>query len=333
MFITENYTIAVIMCFITMICWGSWANTQKMTARTWPFQLYYWDYGLGVLLISLIAAFTFGSFGPDGRSFLTDVSQAYGQAIFWAILGGIIFNLSNILLVGAVDIAGLAVAFPLAIGLALIIATITNYIATPVGNPYLLFMGIACVILALVADALAYKRLPARGQKTPTKGFILSVLAGITMGFFYRFVAASMSTDFTNPEVGKLSPYTAIVFFSTGLVLSNFIFNSILMAKPFTGNPIPAVDYFRKGTPGLHMIGMLGGIIWGVGMILSILSAGPAGYAISYGLGAQGGTMVAALWGIFIWKEFREAPKGTGILLSIMFIFYILGLILVIASR
>ncbi len=164
MFIIENYSVAVLMCFITMICWGSWANTQKMATRSWPFQLFYWDYGLGVLLVILVAALTFGSFGPSGRSFMADVSQAGSQSIIWAILGGIIFNLSNILLVGAVDIAGLAVAFPLAIGLALIIATITNYIANPVGNPYLLFLGIAAVVIALIADAIAYKRLPAEGQ-------------------------------------------------------------------------------------------------------------------------------------------------------------------------
>jgi glucose uptake protein len=333
MFIIENYPVAVLMCFITMICWGSWANTQKMATRSWPFQLFYWDYGLGVLLVILLAALTFGSFGPDGRSFFPDVAQSDGQSVLWAILGGIIFNLSNILLVGAVDIAGLAVAFPLAIGLALIIATVTNYIAHPVGNPYLLFLGIASVIVALAADAIAYKRLPAEGQKTPMKGFILSILAGITMGFFYRFVAASMSPDFASLEAGKLSPYSALVFFAVGLVLSNFVFNSILMARPFAGPPVPARDYFREGSPGLHMIGILGGVIWGIGMILSILSAGPAGYAISYGLGAQGGTMVAALWGIFIWKEFKHAPGGTNILLAVMFVFYLVGLVLVIAAR
>ncbi|MEN8227714.1 MAG: GRP family sugar transporter [Bacteroidota bacterium] len=333
MVIIENYSVAVVMCFITMLCWGSWANTQKLATRSWPFQLFYWDYGFGVLIISLIAALTAGSFGAEGRSFFTDLSQAGGQAIWWALLGGIIFNLGNILLVGAVDIAGLAVAFPLAIGLALIIATITNYITNPVGNPWMIFLGIGSVVIALVADAIAYKRLPSDGKKTPMKGFILSILAGITMGFFYPFVAASMSPDFTNLEPGKLSPYTAVLFFSVGLVLSSFIFNTLIMARPFAGSRVPFGDYFRKGTPRLHLIGILGGIIWGVGMILSILSAGPAGYAISYGLGAQGGTMVAAIWGIFIWKEFKGAPRNTNTLLAIMFLFYIVGLVLVIAAR
>ncbi|MEN8251078.1 MAG: GRP family sugar transporter, partial [Bacteroidota bacterium] len=309
------------------------ANTQKLATKSWKFQLFYWDYGYGVLLISLFFALTFGSFGSSGRSFIIDLQQASGQSIGWAILGGVIFNLSNILLVGAVDIAGMAVAFPLAVGIALIIATITNYIANPIGNPYLLFLGIASVIIALVADVIAYRRIPSIGRKTPFKGLILSVLSGVIMGFFYRFVAASMSVDFVNLESGKLSPYSAIVFFAIGLVMSNFVFNRIVMAKPFIGEPVAFSDYFRKGTPKLHFIGLLGGMIWGLGMVLSILSAGPAGYAISYGLGAQGGTMVAALWGVFVWNEFKHASKGVNRWLVVMFLFYILGLVLVIAAR
>ena len=333
MIAVESYTIAVVMCFVTMICWGSWANTQKLASKEWRFQLFYWDYALGVLLISVMLALTLGSFGPDGRAFLPDLGQADMSALGYALLGGVIFNASNILLVGAVDIAGLAVAFPLAIGIALIIATMTNYLANPVGDPVLLFLGVAAVIIALAADAIAYKRLPTHGGKTPLKGFVLSIVAGVSMGFFYRFVAESMSTDFLHPEAGKLTPYSAVAIFAVGLVLSNFVFNTLIMARPFVGEPIAVTDYFRKGTPRLHGIGILGGSIWGVGMVFSILSAGPAGYAISYGLGAQGGTMVAALWGIFVWKEFKQAPPGTSKLLACMIAFYIAGLILVIGAR
>ena len=333
MIIIDNYAIAVAMCFITMLCWGSWANTQKLASENWKYQLFYWDYGFGVLAISLLLALTMGSFGSTGRSFLANIQQSSGQSIGLAILGGAIFNLSNIFLVGAIDIAGLAVAFPLAIGIALVIATITNYVANPLGNPYFLFLGVACVIIALIADVLAYKKNPSTGQKTPIKGFILSVLSGITMGFFYRFVAASMSTDFVNMEVGRLSPYSAVVIFSVGLVLSNFIFNSVLMVKPFTGESVAFSDYSKKGTPKLHLIGILGGAIWGLGMVFSILSAGSTGYAISFGLGAQGGTLVAALWGVFIWKEFKNAHKGAISLLTVMFLFYIIGLLLLILAR
>ena len=332
MVIVESYTVAVIMCFITMLCWGSWANTQKFASKEWRFQLYYWDYTIGVLLLALISALTMGNIGSAGRCFFEDLSQASSEALRMAFIGGIIFNLANILLVAAIDIAGMAVAFPLGIGLALVIGVITNYIAIPLGNPVVLFIGVACIVLAIILDAFAYNRLLSSGQKTTGKGFIISITAGIFMGFFYRFVAASMSTDFIDPEAGKLTPYTAVVIFSLGLLLSNFVWNSIVMIKPFVGDPVPFGDYIKKGNPKLHMIGILGGMIWSVGMSFSIIASGQAGFAISYGLG-QGATMVAAFWGVFIWKEFKGAPAGTNKLLAFMFASFIAGLGLIIVAR
>ncbi len=332
MVIVASYTLAVFMCFITMLCWGSWANTQKLAGREWRFQLYYWDYAIGVLLLSLVLALTMGSYGTAGRSYQADLIQASGASLGSAFLGGVIFNLSNILLVAAIDIAGMAVAFPIGVGLALVLGVITNYLATPVGNPVLLFAGVGCVVAAIIVDAMAYRRLPSQGSKTTAKGLIISVLAGLRMGFFYRFVADSMSTDFANLEVGKLGPYAAVVMFSTGLFVSNFLWNSIVMARPFVGDPVPFRDYFRKGDLRLHWIGILGGMIWSLGMSFSIIASGAAGFAISYGLG-QGATMVAAFWGVFIWREFKDAPAGTGRLLGIMFAAYAVGLGLIIVSR
>jgi glucose uptake protein len=332
MFVVESYFIAVIMCVVTMICWGSWANTQKLATREWPFQLFYWDYALGVFILSLIFAFTLGSSGTAGRGFLVDLGQAEGDSLWLAFLGGVIFNLSNILLVAAIDIAGMAVAFPIGVGLALVLGVITNYVATPVGDPLILFLGVFLVVLAIIVDALAYKKLPAEGQKTTMKGIVLSITAGLLMGFFYRFVAASMSPDYINPVAGKLTPYTAIVIFSAGILISNFLWNSIVMAKPFVGKAVSYKDYFKQGNTRLHLIGILGGIIWNIGMSFSIIAAGAAGFAISYGLG-QGATMIAAFWGVFIWKEFKEAPAGTNKLIALMFIFYLVGLILVVWSR
>ncbi len=332
MVIVESYPLAVVMCFVTMLCWGSWANTQKLASKEWRFQLFYWDYAIGVLLLSLVLAFTMGSMGTAGRSFLADVGQAEGSVIWSALLGGIIFNLSNILLVAAIDIAGMAVAFPIGVGLALAIGVITNYVKMPIGNPVILFLGVAAVVVAIIVDALAYKKLPSEGQKTTAKGMLISVAAGVLMGFFYRFVVASMATDFASPEAGKLTPYTAVVFFSLGLLLSNFVWNSIVMVKPFVGDPVPFGDYFTKGNLRLHLIGILGGIIWNVGMSFSIIASGAAGPSISYGLG-QGATMIAAFWGVFIWKEFKEAPAGTNKLLTLMFAFYLIGLVLIITAR
>jgi glucose uptake protein len=332
MFIVESYSIAVFMCVITMICWGSWANTQKLASKEWKFQLFYWDYSIGILIFTLLLAFTLGSTGSEGRGFLEDLSMAEGSSIWSALLGGIVFNLANILLVAAIDIAGMAVAFPVGIGLALVIGVITNYVARPVGDPLILFIGVGLVALAIVLDAMAYGKLPSSSDKSKTKGLVLSIIAGIAMGFFYRFVADSMATDFANPAVGKLTPYTALVIFSVGLVISNIVFVTLIMFKPFTGEKVAPLDYFRKGNLKLHMIGIFGGVIWSIGMSLSIIASGEAGFAISYGLG-QGATMVAAFWGVYIWKEFKDAPAGTNKLLNIMFALFIVGLILIIAAR
>ncbi len=335
MVIINSYAVAVVMCIITMICWGSWANTQKLVGeKKWPFQLYYWDYAIGVLILSLILAFTMGSFGEGGRSFLTDLSQATFGNLGSAFIGGVVFNISNIMLVIAIQIAGMAVAFPIAVGLALAIGVIANYIPNPVGNPYVLFIGVAGVVLAIVITAIAYGRISSDedNSSNKAKGIIISLIAGILMGFFYRFVAASMSMDFQNLAPGKLSPYTAVVIFSFGLLISNFLWNSIAMYKPITGEKCTYGQYFRDGTPGLHLIGILGGIIWNIGMAFSILASSVAGPSISYGLG-QGATLIAAIWGVFIWREFKSAPKGTNALLSIMFISYLVGLILIILSK
>jgi glucose uptake protein len=331
MVVIDSYGWAVFLAFITMLCWGSWANTQKLATKTWPFQLYYWDYAIGVLLLSLLLAFTAGSIGTEGRSFIADLSQADSSSLLSALMGGAVFNIANILLVAAIAIAGMAVAFPIGIGLALAIGVITNYIATPLGNPLILFLGVAFVIVAIVLDALAYRKLPSASAQSTTRGIIISLLAGVLMGFFYRFVAASMASDFAQPEAGKLTPYTASVVFALGLLASNFLWNTIFMYKPLTGERVTYKDYIEKGDSRLHLIGILGGAIWSIGMTLNIIAAEQAGFAISYGLG-QGATMVAALWGVFIWKEFKGA-RGVNGLLTAMFLFFAVGLTLIIAAR
>jgi len=336
MVLIQSYPVAVLMCIITMICWGSWANTQKLASKEWRFQLFYWDYCLGVLLLTLIFAFTLGSMGAHPRSFMEDLRQADPKYIGYAMLGGVIFNIANILLVAAIDIAGMAVAFPIGIGLALVIGVIMSYLENPRGNPTILFAGVACVAAAIILDALAYRRLPARGQKTTAKGIVLSVLCGILMSQFFVFVQKSMPKSLaqlgTPDGEGMLTPYTALVFFALGLFLSSFVVNTIVMMKPFVGDPVPFSDYFTKGNTRLHLVGILGGVIWGVGMSLAIISGDAAGYAISYGLG-QGATMVAALWGVFIWKEFQNAREGTNGLLALMFALFVVGLALIVYAN
>ena len=332
MVIVNSYVVAIGMCVVTMLCWGSWANTQKLASKEWRFQLFYWDYSIGVLLLALVLALTMGSMGQDGRGFIEDLRQAGGTMLWSAFLGGIVFNFANIMLVAAIDIAGMAVAFPVGIGIALAQGVFVNYLAKPEGNPLILFVGVALVVVAIIIDAIAYKRMQTGAQQGIGKGLLLSIIAGISMGFFYRFVADSMATDFVHPEAGLLTPYTAVVVFSAGLLLSNIVFVTAIMLKPISGEPVPPGDYFKQGNPKLHLIGILGGVIWSLGMSFSIIASGSAGPAISYGLG-QGATMIAAFWGVFIWKEFKTAPEGTNKLIAAMFFFFIIGLGFIIAAR
>lgn len=332
MFIPDSYALSVFLCVITMLCWGSWANTQKLASKSWSFQLFYWDYSVGIILLTLIFGFTLGSAGDAGRSFITDLSQGSSNAFISAFIGGVIFNIANLLIVAAIDIAGMAVAFPVGIGIALILGVIVNYIADPVGDPFLLFSGVGLVALAIILDALAYRKMTSLDSGTPVKGIVLSIVGGVLMGFFYRFVAASISPDFITPEVGLFTPYSAVFVFAIGIFVSNFLWNSIFMYKPVKGDKVSYADYFSKGDLKLHAIGILGGIIWCIGMSLSLIAADKAGFAISYGLG-QGATMVAAAWGVFVWKEFKDAPASVGRLISLMFFFFITGLALIVYSR
>jgi glucose uptake protein len=331
MLIVDSYAVAVGLCFLTMLCWGSWANTLKLASKEWPFPLYYWDYAIGLVLTALLLGLTIGSMGSEGRGLVADLRQAGGGALLSALVGGVVFNIANLLIVAAIDVAGLAVAFPVAIGLALVIGVVVNYVATPVGDPVLLFGGVALVVAAILVDARAYAKLPAAKGAT-RKGLVLSLLAGLLMGFFYRFVAASMITDFRNPQPGQLTPFSAMLVFTCGVLLSNLLWNTLFMYRPVSGTPTTYGEYFTKGNTRLHLVGILGGFIWCFGMTTSLIASEQAGFAISYGLG-QGATMVAAAWGVFVWKEFAGAPAGTGRLIGAMFVLFITGLAMIVAAR
>jgi glucose uptake protein len=305
---------------------------MKLTQKNWFFQLYYWDYSLGVLLFSLLLALTAGSIGTEGRSFIADISQGSIRHLGFALLAGVIFNFSNVLLVIVIDLAGMAIAFPIGVGLALVLGVIFGYVGNPVGNPLLIFSGLTAVVLAIILDGIAYSKIPGDGKKSVVRGIVLSVLAGIFMGFFYPILVTSISTNLIAPEIGKLTPYTAIFMFSCGLFLSSFIWNYYFMRKPLSGPSMTFSDYFTKGTRKDHLVGILGGAIWCLGFSLMTLAGDKAGPAISYGLG-QGATMVAVIWGVFVWKEFKTAPKSTNNLLAAMFLFYVIGLSLLIIAK
>jgi glucose uptake protein len=319
MYIPGLYPLALFMMIVTMICWGSWANTQKLCAG-WRFELFYWDYVFGIVLISVLLGFTMGNIdaaSPD--SFIANLKAADGHHILLALVGGVVFNIANILLVAAIAIAGLAVAFPIGIGLALVIGSVLNYIILPKGNPLLLFGGIGLVMVAIILDALAYRRL-AKDLSVSTKGIVLSLLCGVGMGLFYPFVAKATTGDH------HLGPYAVAFVFSIGVLACTIPVNYMFMRKPVSGAPVAMADYFRA-RGGLHFWGLLGGVIWGVGMISNFVAsyAQMVGPAAAYALG-QGATMVSAIWGVFVWKEFAGAPEVARRLVALMFAFFIAGL-------
>ncbi len=328
MFIINSYLTAVIFCFVTMMCWGSWGNTQKLASKSWRYELFYWDYVIGMVLFSLLISFTMGSIGSEGRPFVEDLSQVSLENLVSVLLGGVIFNASNILLSASTSIAGMSVAFPLGVGLSLVLGTIVNYVGAPKGNPVILFIGVALIALAIICNGVASGRVQRNGDeqdKNAKKGIVLALIAGILMSFFYRFVAVAMDLEnFSAPAAGKLTPYSAIFIFSIGVLLSNFLFNTLVMRHPFVGEKVYYKNYF-KGNFKTHLVGMLGGAIWCLGTAFSYIASGKAGAAISYALG-QGAPMVAAIWGVFVWKEFKGADKKTAFLLGLMFLLFISGL-------
>jgi len=331
MILVQNYTLAVLLCAIAMICWGSWQNTQNLIGKQWRFEHFYWDFSIGILLFALLMAFTFGSIGNAGRSFLSDLGQADPENLFSAALGGIIWNMGTLLLVAAISIAGMSVAFPIGGGIGWTLGIFINYLGKPEGNPIYLFGGTAFIILAIIMSMQSYKKLAANQKKPTFKGILLSFLAGLCIAFFYRFVASSMATDFSPADAGKISSYTAVVFFSIGALICTAIVNPIFMAKPVQGEPVKMNEWFRASSK-THLLGMLGGSIWCLGNSVSFMSVGAASPAISYGL-SNSAPVVAALWGIFVWKEFKDAPKGTNTLLSLMFVCYLIGLGMIVYSR
>jgi glucose uptake protein len=319
MFVVHSVSAAILLCIVTMLGWGSWANTQKLAGKEkWPFELFYWDYAIGVFLFGILFAATLGSWGEAGQGAIDNLRGAAGSYILPALVSGAIFNLSNLLLVVGIDAAGMSVAFPVGVGLALVLGTVQAYLGNPRGNPTLLFAGVGLIVLAMIMSGLAHRRLPRSGAKSPLKGLLFSLVAGCIMGSFYPQLMRAVST-----EPGGLTPYVALVFFGIGVLVSNFLWNTIFMRA----GKLAFGDYFR-GSAKLHAIGILGGVIWMIALCFNVVASGVAGPAVSYALG-QGATLVAALWGLLIWKEFRDAPPGTAKYIALMLGGYTAGLILI----
>lgn len=320
MYQPEAYGVALLFMIGSMACWGSWANTMKLTAG-YAFQLFYWDYVIGVLLVSVLWGFTLGTAGGGDLSFFNNLRQADGMHLGYALLGGVVFNIANLLLVAAIDIAGMAVAFPVGIGLALLVGVLLNFLITPKGNPLLLFGGVLLVVLAIVLNAMAYRRRETARRELSSRGIQISIACGILMGVFYPFVAKAIGGEHS------LGPYTVAFVFAIGVVLCAIPVNYLFMRRPLTGGaPVGMGGYFSaKGS--WHVWGIIGGMIWGTGMMFNFTAshAEIIGPAISYAIG-QGATLVSAIWGVFVWREFANAPNDSRRLIPYMFLCFIAGL-------
>jgi glucose uptake protein len=320
MFTPTSLSVALIMMIVSAICWGSWANTYK-GVKNYRFELFYWDYAIGIFLISLVLALTMGSTGHDSSSFLNNVEAADTSNIISTLVGGAIFNLANLLLVAAIDMAGLAVAFPVSIGIALVVGTVLSYILQPKGNVLLLMTGVACALVAVILDGMAYGSLISAGRAVSRKSIVTCVVSGVLMGLWNPFVAYGATRG--NP----LTPYSSVVFLTLGALLSCFIWNIYFMKRPLVGEPVSLSGFFAGPRSG-HLLGLFGGAVWGTGTVFNIVAGKVTSYAIAYAIG-QSAPMVAALWGVLAWKEFAGSGSRAKLYLTLMFVFYGLAILLV----
>ena len=329
MLVPHTYVAALLVMLASMLCWGSWANTLKLCPG-YRFQLFYWDYALGVVLAAMLFGVTVGSHGADGTPFLADVVQMTPSAMWLAVAGGVVFNIANLLLVAAIDVAGLAVAFPVGIGLALVVGSVWSYLVNPKANAFLLFGGVALVTVAIVFDAAAYRRreMSVRGkpksEQSSTRGLVLSLVAGVLMGSFYPLVAEAMTGSELHAAPG---PYAIALLFSVGVLVSTFPANLLLMFKPLDGKPPVSISGYWEAPFSWHAAGLIGGAVWCCGAVANFAGSGAhqVGPAVSYAIG-QGATMISACWGVFVWHEFAQSPRAAKRLLTLMFIFFIVGL-------
>jgi glucose uptake protein len=320
MFTPHSLSVAIIMMITSAICWGSWANTFK-GVRNYRFELFYWDYAIGIFLISLILGHTMGmtNSGPD--SLVNNIHSTGVSNVVYALIGGALFNLANLLLVAAIDMAGLAVAFPVSIGIALVVGVVLSYALQPKGNAELLALGVICALIAVILDGKAYGSLASSGRTISRKSLITCVVSGILMGLWAPFMTHAMTRG--NP----LGPYSAAIFLTMGALLSCFIWNIYFMRHPLVGDPVSFGGFFHAPASG-HVLGLLGGFIWGIGTVFNLVAASFTGVAISYAIG-QSAPMVAALWGILVWKEFEGSGSRAKLYLALMFVFYGLAILLV----
>jgi len=337
MILPQSYAVVLFLMVLSMICWGSWASTYK--DAHWRFELYYFDFSFGLLLAAVILALTLGTMGFDGFSFADDISHAGKREWFDAFIAGIVFNLANMLLMAAIAAAGMTVAYPISAGLVLIIGIVAGRFGKSTGNPLLTFAGCALILAAIIIAGSAYRFInetrheasaragKAKSTRRPAavKGIVIAVLSGVLMAVFYPLLASS------SRGVLGLGPYSACAIFALGVFASTFVFNLFFMNLPVEGEPLDFFEYF-KATPKSHGLAVLGGMIWCFGAVAAYTAESADNVRIltslTYGL-SQAPALLAMLWGVFVWKEFKDGDTRTKSMVGLLFALFALGILLV----
>ena len=321
MILPSSYGVLLTILILGMFAWGAWANTLKATAGKWRFELYCFDFAIGLLLAAVVVALTWGNLGFDGFSFRDDLQLAGKRQDLFAFVAGCVFNLGNMLLLGGLSLVGMSVAFPVALGFALVVGVCWNFALSPGGNPALLFTGAAAALGGVVAAILAYRvyaakqlqpvtqtgKAKSRKNTISSKGVALALAGGLFLGSFSPLILLARSDE------NGLGPYSSGFIFAVGVFFSTFVYNLFFMNLPAKGDPIDLGEYFRAPAQ-RHGMGVLGGILWYIGAIASLVAGRAEGGAkvqpsIVYILD-QGGVIIAALCGLLIWNEFDADSKA-----------------------
>jgi glucose uptake protein len=345
MTLPTTYVAGALLLILSMLCWGSWANTQKLAGR-WRFELYSYDLSVGVAVAAAIAAYTFGSFNSSELTFQDNFLIVGYRKMAYCAGAGMVFNLANMLLLGAMSIAGLAVSFPVSFGVAVIVSAVWNFALNPQGNAILVLGGAVLVAAAIVVNVFAYithvdlqaeeskktalqidpRARPSKPKVQPpgpARAVTLSVISGILMGIFSPLMEMGREGE------NGVGPYGMALLFAAGLMVSTFLYTPFFLNFPVAGAPIQFLDYF-KGKARQHLLGLLGGGLLALGAAAGFVGAAtPAsvkiGPAFSY-TAVHAGAVVAALWGLLAWREFKGANERIRMLLAVMLVLYLVGM-------
>jgi len=336
MILPQTYPVVLALMILSLVCLGSWAAMFKLAGR-WRFELFYLDFAVGLIAAAAIYGFTVGNLGFDGFNFLDDLQHAGKRQWLFAFLAGVIFNLANMLLIAAVSVAGMAVSFALGIGIAVLVGTGLAAASRPPSNTLMLTLGcilmLTCVVVAAASDRMLeiarHEVLARAGRATSTrrpssiKGILLAAVAGVLMGVYSPLLEKARGG-----EVG-MGPYALTAMFALGAFFTSPIFDIFFMNLPVQGEPLD-FGMIVNTSAKQHLLGLLSGVIWCTGALAAMVAASVpdeirAGPVLSYML-EHSWPVLAALWGILAFREFKEGDARVSILGVLMLVLFLCAL-------